>query len=125
MSRSIKIWKGYARDIPIQCVLIPTGSTPAVFGPADTLTAAMYQSGVDAAVFEPTVGWYTKDNQDGPTQTGYDQGEVLVSVTNEEAALLQPSVPYNLIVVWSPASNPTQSAPVASIPITVRNRNAQ
>ena len=49
------------------------------------------------AVFQPTVGWYTANS----TQTGYTQGQVLVSPTAAQSATLEQNGTYSLEVWWT------------------------
>jgi hypothetical protein len=90
--------RGSAKDLPIQG-RVP--GAPAVYGAGDTLEAEVraYQAG--AAIFVPDVAWYTA----GGDQTGYEQGQVLVSYTATQAALLQPTLPHTLLVWRTPSGD--------------------
>lgn len=126
MSRTAKVWHAAGATLRIQCKLRPSGSVPAVFNADDTLQAGLYQSSVEAPVLAPTVGWATTDANNQP-QTGYDQGQVMVTLTATQAALLQGGVTYNLEVERCLAADTGRVNPeaIASIPISVRRKNAQ
>lgn len=126
MSRTAKVWKGAGASLRVQCRIRPGGSVPAVFNSDDVLAAGLYQSGVETAVFSPSVSWNTVA-ADGTSQTGYDQGQVLVTITATQAGLLQPSVTYNLEIERYLAGDSARANPesIASVPISVRRRNAQ
>ncbi len=90
---------------------------PASYQPGDTLTGAyLYRNRSTTPVFQPTVQWFTNGN----TQTGYQQGQLLVSVTNAQAALLQPTVGYTLVVKLSPATDPSRSYAIVRLPVDVK-----
>jgi hypothetical protein len=109
--------QGAAADFALQC-WNRGGQTRAAFASGDTLSAAIYQVTVPTPVCQPAVEWYTAAG----TQTGYDQGQIVVSPTNTDSASLQPtggSVQYTLVVTWTPAAQPSKSAPLVRLPLTV------
>jgi hypothetical protein len=119
-ARIAKVWQGLARKLPIQCYLLPSGTVPAVFNADDILAAAVYQVGVAAPIFTPAVGWRTKDPV-GNTQLGYDLGQIEVSIVEDESALLQPTIPYTLVVTRALAADPDQAESIVSMAIKVRS----
>jgi hypothetical protein len=121
MSRSLKVWAGAAVDAPVQCNLRPGGAAPAAFAAGDALAAWVYQAGVDAPIFAADLAWYDRAG----TQTGYEQGQVLASWDDGRGALLVPGTRYVLYGTVAPVARPDDEAPILSIPITVRARNAQ
>ena len=113
----ITMIQGMAQDIALQC-WNRGGQTKPAFSADDTISAAIYQSQVATPICQPATDWYTA----GGTQTGFDQGQILVSTTNAQAALLQPTggaIQYMLIVQWSPAAQPSKSALVVRVPLTI------
>jgi hypothetical protein len=115
MSSPVPIVTGAAVDLGIQTYLRGSGSQPASYASGDTLTAGVYQSRQSSALFTPTVTWYTANS----TQTGYTQGQVVVSWTDAQGALLIPTISYTLVVFWAPASSPSKVAPIVRIPLTI------
>jgi hypothetical protein len=112
------IIRGAAEDFAFQC-WNRGGRTRPVFAMGDALSAAIYQWKVPTPICEPAVGWYTA----GGIQTGYDQGQVVVSPSNADTDLLQPtggSLQYTLVVTWTPAVRPSKSAPIVRLPLTVK-----
>jgi len=91
---------GYARDYPIQAWL-QGGNTPSAYGASDPLAAYVYQGRSATALFSPAVAWYTANS----TQTGYGQGQVVVSYTGAQSAQLVPTGSYTLVVTRAPAAN--------------------
>lgn len=106
--------KGYSEDWPIQTYLWG-GSVKAVYASGDTLAAGIYAHGSSSALFNPTIGWFTN----GGLQTGYDQGQVLASVSATQAATLEVSGSYTLLVTNTPAADPTRTYPIARIALRV------
>ena len=88
---------GSHEDYPLQCWNRGAQSAP-VFLADDVMTAYVYRGQDQSTVFSPTVAWYTKNS----TQTGYDQGQVLVTITSAQAALLSENGEYSLIVWRTP-----------------------
>lgn len=115
----IAIVQGAAEDLCLQCRY--RGGATAAFAAGDSISAAIYQWRVATPVCTPEVAWYTASN----SQTGYDQGQILVSLTNDQAALLQPTggpLGYSLVVTWTPAALPSKSAPIVLLPLTVETQ---
>jgi hypothetical protein len=104
---SLTIVVGAAADFPVQTWNRGNASKP-VYTSADALTAYCYQGRSLTALFSPAVAWYTANS----TQTGYDQGQVLLSITSMQAALLTPGGAYSVVVWWSPASQPAKLAAI-------------
>ena len=80
MSVQLTIVQGSAADWPLQAQN-RGGSTTPTFGSSDTLTATIWVGVDQTALFQPSVSWYTANG----TQTGYGQGQVLVSPTAARA----------------------------------------
>jgi hypothetical protein len=115
---------GSCFDIPVQSVVFGA-LADAIFTEADTLTGYVYQGRSAAPLFQPAIAWYTAPGPSGtPTQTGYQQGQVLVSGTNAQGALLGPTGSYTLVVDWSPAANPSKTAPIVRMKLPVEARTA-
>jgi hypothetical protein len=113
----LTIVQGAAEDFALQC-WNRGGQTRPAFAAGDTLSTAIYQRAVVTPICQPAVEWYTA----GDTQTGYDQGQIVVSSANADTASLQPtggSVQYTLIVTWTPAAQPSKPAPIVRLPLTV------
>jgi hypothetical protein len=122
MSTSIKVFIGAATDLPFGCFLRPTGATPAAFDAGDTLSAAIYQARVPTPICTPAVEWWPAPDKDGvATQTGYEEGEVVVRLSNAEAAKFVTTTSYLIVVWWSPASDPGDSAPIVYLPLAIRS----
>ncbi len=109
----ISLIVGQAQDLPLQAYV--RGGVMAVFASGDTITAGVYQPESNLAMFTPDVAWYTASN----TQNGYGQGQVDVSITNAEAAFFVPGVVYTLVVFWSPATDPQQSAAIIRVRLVI------
>jgi hypothetical protein len=103
---------GTAIDLPIQCRLIG-GIIPGIMGASDSVTINVVPSRQTVALFSPTFSWYTA----GGSQTGYDQAQVLASISNAQASLLMPSALYDIAVWWTPAGSPGRAQLVARVPI--------
>lgn len=104
----LKIVWGSSRDYPLQAINEGGVSFPS-FSANDVLTAYVYQGQNLVPLFNPTVTWFTNNG----TQTGFGQGQVLVSIANAQAATLDEGGTYSLQVWWSPAVQPDKSAAIA------------
>jgi hypothetical protein len=111
---------GDAADIPIQAWLYG-GVQPAAYSAGDTLVGYVYQTPRSPApLFTATVTWYTAPGSTGsPTQTGYDEGQVLFSISNAQGALLVPSLVYTVVVVWAAAATPSKTETIVRIALPV------
>lgn len=96
---------------------------PDNFGVGDTLTGTIWQWRNPTPICTLGVDWYTApDNSGNPTQTGYDVAQIVISASNADAALLQPTggpLAYRIVVTWSPAAAPSTSFPIVDAPLTV------
>jgi hypothetical protein len=116
----IELIAGQPFTVAFQCFVRGTGTVAAVFNSTDTLTSSVIQSQQTASIFSPTPVFYTANS----TQTGYDQGQVQVTGTKAQAAMLVPSTSYTL-EVWrtltSDSSNPDLivRAPLVIKPLAV------
>ena len=113
MSLQLTIVQGSAADWPLQAENRGGASTP-TYAAGDTLAAVVWVGQTQTQLFAPTVAWYTA----GSTQTGYGQGQVLVSVTAAQSAALTQNGTYGLEVVWT-ASGGGKSACIVRATITV------
>jgi hypothetical protein len=102
---------GSAVDLPIQLLLI-SGKPPRTMTGGDTITLAVAPSRQTAALFAPTFSWYTPGGQ-----TGYDQGQIVASLSNAQGAMIWPSNCYDLLAWWTPAASPGRTQLVARVPI--------
>jgi hypothetical protein len=94
--QTIKIPLGSKTDLPIQTTNRGGKSNPA-YQPSDSFTAQLSRGQGQAVLFNPTVAFYT----DGGTQTGYDQGQVLVALAAAQMATLEAGGTYLLEVWWT------------------------
>jgi hypothetical protein len=94
----LTIVQGSAADFPLQAVN-RGGKTFPTYAAGDALTAQVFAGQNQTALFTPTVGWYTA----GSSQTGYGQGQVLVSITAAQSLPLDYAGTYTLEVWWQPA----------------------
>jgi hypothetical protein len=110
-----QIVQGFADDYPTQTYL--WGSTsPAQYGAGDVLVGYCIPAGMTlaSAIFQPLVDWYTVGGQ-----TGYDQGQVLISISNAQSLLLVPTINYTLLVGWAAAATPAKISPIARVKLCV------
>jgi hypothetical protein len=95
---------GSARSHPLQSWYFG-GIEPATYQASDILSASVMPPLSATPLFTPQVGWYTNQN----TQTGYDQGQTVVTYSAAQAALLMPTITYTIEVERAPASDPTNT----------------
>lgn len=107
MPNTITLIPGSSRDLPVQCKDL--AGNPCVFQAADTLACGFWQAGASAAAFAPLIDWNTK----GGIQTGYDQGQILVSFTIAQTSNLQPNVKYHLWAERTLGSDATKTEEIA------------
>jgi hypothetical protein len=70
-----------------------------VFGSGSVLSANVWEGGNQASLFQPTVGWATLLPTVPPiTQTGYDQGQVALSIAASQTANLDPGGEYYVLI---------------------------
>ena len=115
--QSITLFPGYARDLPVQCFDLATNKS--AYQAADVLTAAVYQRGAGSPAFSPDVDWNTR----GGTQTGYDQGQVQVSFSGDQTAMIQPGLPYHLWVFRQLGADGSKTEPIAHMLISVETKS--
>ncbi len=95
--REIPAYQGAQTDTVIQ-LAIPNGQPAAgIFGSSTTLGSAVWQGQNQQQLAYPAVSWFTGP----PTQTGYDQGQVLISPNSGDLAFLEPGGEYLLQVYAS------------------------
>jgi hypothetical protein len=116
LSAQLKIVQGDADFYPLNTWNRGGQSNP-VYAQNDTLTAYLYQGQNLAPIDTLAVQWYT-GNPPG-SQTGYGQGQVLVSVTNAQSATLEAAGTYAIGVQWTPAANPTITKTIARVSLYV------
>ena len=114
MSVQLTIVQGSAADWPLQAQNRGGSSTP-TFGSSDTLTATVWVGVDQTALFQPAVAWYTANG----TQTGYGQGQVLVSPTAAQSATLEQNGTYSLEVWWTQAGVGGKTACIVRATVTV------
>jgi hypothetical protein len=103
MSAPLEIVVGSHADFPLQC-WNRGGQTQATFGASDVMTASVYRGQDEAALFAPTVAWYTADGG-----TGYGTGRVTATILTAQAATLEPGGEYTLEVWCTPAGQSAES----------------
>ncbi len=104
--REIPAYQGAQTDTVIQ-LASPNGQPAAgIFGSSTTLGSAVWQGQNQQQLAYPAVSWFTGP----PTQTGYDQGQVLISPNFGDVALLDPGGEYLLQVYATTGSDRTVAA---------------
>jgi hypothetical protein len=93
---NLTISPGSDTDFPLRAWNRGGLSNP-VFGATDTLSANLWPGDSETALFQPTVIWYTANG----TQTGYEQGEVLLTISAAQAAQLEQLGNYSVEVWWT------------------------
>src|SRR5436190_956245 len=96
--QTLRITQGADKDYPLQAHNTGGQSNPA-YAALDTLAAYVYRGQDQAVLFAAPVSWYTANG----TQTGFDQGQVLVSISKANSATLDPGGSYLLLVWWTKA----------------------
>ena len=104
-----RITRGQNFTIPLQ--IRKRGGEPEVFIASDTFTSYIYRGQDQVPLITPTVAFDTNVGM----QNGYDQGQLLVTGTSVDSAMLEASGNYLLQVWWS-----QQTAPVARVEILVQ-----
>jgi hypothetical protein len=91
----LEVVQGARKNYALQCNN-PDGTTPQPGDllAGDVLTGSVWAGQNQAAIFAPSVVWYTARS----TQTGYDEGQVLVTVTAAQSALLDAAGVYQVQV---------------------------
>lgn len=100
----LEIVQGSDRDYPLQAQNEGSQSAP-IFSSGDSLEGFVWPGGDQADLFNPTVTWYTA----GGTQTGYDQGQVVLTIPAAQSATLTPNATYSLEIWWT-KSDATRTA---------------
>ncbi len=100
----------------VQCNVYGTGTVPAIYNSTDILTASVIPSRQTSPIFTPSVDWYTAQS----TQTGYGEGQVEVSLTAANMALLVPTISYTLSIYRALDSDPSNAEMIAQIPLIVK-----
>ena len=111
----IPVVSGDAANIPLQTWCY--GALAAGrYGATDVLSAAVYRYRSAQPLFQPTVSWRVVGDQ--ATQTGYDEGQVVVSMTGAQTGLMVPTIPYTLFITIQPQGQ-GESYPVARLLLRV------
>lgn len=105
---------GSHKDIVIQCKA--QGGIDAVYAQGDTLSAEVWPASLTSRLFVASASWYTAKGR----QTGYDQGQVVGSLTSAQSATLQPSARYNLRIFRALAADPSENEEIAVVELRVR-----
>jgi hypothetical protein len=95
VSTPLVIIRGATGYYPVE-VLNQGGDTTAVFAPTDTFTCTIGRGQDQAPLFNPSVTFYTANG----TQTGYDQGELLITIASVQSAALEPGGTYAGQIWW-------------------------
>lgn len=105
MTTQLQATAGEDRDFPLQCWREGAVSAP-VFGIDDDITAYISTGAGGPVLFEPIISWWdAPDEATGlPTQTGYQQGQVLMSVAADDTAQLSGEAEYLVELWWTPAT---------------------
>lgn len=112
----LRIRRGDGANYAIQCWNRGGLAAPS-FQRSDLMIASVVQDGVVATVATPVVGWYAP----GGTQTGYDQGQIVISIPAAQSTM-QPSggpVSYALVVTWASAAYPAATLTIVRLPLKV------
>jgi hypothetical protein len=112
----IELIAGQPFTIAFQCFVRGTGTVAAVFNSTDTLTSSVIQSQQTVAIFNPTPVFYTANS----TQNGSDQGQVQVTGTKAQAAMLVPSTSYTLEVWRTLVSDPSNPDLIVRAPLVIK-----
>jgi hypothetical protein len=112
---------GEAKDFPLQCWFYGRRA-PAKFLSTDIMNVYLCVDNQvtlppPSYVFLPVISWYTSFG----TQTGYDEGQVLVSFTNAQIAALVPGFNYTLIITQATIANPSDFQCVGRTQFVVTN----
>ncbi len=100
----------------VQCHVYGSGTVPAIFNSTDILTASVVPARQTSPIFMPGVNWYTATG----TQSGYGEGQVEVTLTAAEMALLVPTISYTLIIYRALEGNPTNAEMIAQIRLVIK-----
>lgn len=114
MRNPFAIFCGFAEDFPIQIRLKGAGAA-ARLASDDILRTAFYPFGNGVSACSPAISYYTANS----TQTGYDQGQVMVSFSLSDTLAATPTVPYILFVTRARAAAPTVFTPIAALRFNV------
>jgi hypothetical protein len=104
---------GSRKDIVVQCKA--QGGIDAVFAQGDALSAEVWPANLSSRLLVASASWYTSKGR----QTGYDQGQVVLSLTSAQSATLQPSGRYWLRV-FRTLSGTSETEEIATVLLKVR-----
>jgi len=107
---SVRVSPGSHVDVPLQCFAL--GGAQAQYNPDDTLSAEVWGAGQAVLTFAAAASWYTARKNGVDRQTGYDQGQVVGTVTSAQSATLQPTARYFLRIFRSTSGEREEIATV-------------
>ncbi len=113
--RPLPVVAGFARDYPIPVQSL-SGVVAPIFAADDVLVGPCYQARTAAPLFTAAVAWFNGVNDD---QAGYLTGDVVISISGAQSALLVPTISYTVVVNRSAAADPSKTVAIARIPLTV------
>lgn len=105
---------GSRKDIVLQCV--DDAGNPAMYAQGDTLSAEVWPASLPSRLFAASASWYTSKGR----QSGYDQGQVIGSLTSAQSATLQPTGRYYLRIWRALAADPSESEEIATVLLIAR-----
>jgi hypothetical protein len=120
-SSVLKAIVGEAKDYPIQCWFFG-GRYTAQFASNDLLVAYLCLDSQPTLpppnfLYQPPINFFTNEG----TQTGYEEGQIIVSLANANTSILSPGHNYTLIGTQSPANNPTNMQMILRMQLIVES----
>lgn len=110
---TVTVFPGYSSDLPLQCR--DKAGAKAVYQAGDAITAEI--RAVGSSTSSPIdADFFTL----GGTQTGSDQGQVLVGLGPVDTALLQTTTTYRITVFRTLAADATKTEPIARVTLVVQ-----
>lgn len=98
MSAQFKIVRSSSAYYPLQTWNRGSMSAPA-YASSDTFLAKISRGQDQVSLFAPTITWYTQ-SPTGGTQTGYEQGDVLMYISAAQSATLEANGTYSGEIWW-------------------------
>jgi len=110
MTTRLEMVAGEDKSFPLQCWL-EGAMIPPAFVASDAMTSVVSPGEGEAALFAPAVAWWTDPDPvaGAAAQTGYDQGQVLVSVSAADSLLVTAEAAHVLEVWRRPAGTSLRS----------------
>lgn len=120
IATTIEIEPDDTTDVVLQCRVRGSGVASS-FASTDTLSAELWQPGGAAPMATSLpIGWLQIAPATGMSQTGYDQGQVVVTLLLSLVSTLQPTVSYTLKIFRVMASDTSRRERIATIKIRIR-----